>query len=525
MSSVLRTDAQSASKATRREWIGLAVISLPCMLASIDRTVLNLAIPRISAELQPSSSQLLWIVDIYGFFLAGLLITMGALGDRIGRRRLLLAGAAAFGLASVLAASSTSTPMLIAARALLGIGGAVLAPSSLSLIRHMFLDTHERTFAIGVWSTSYSVGGVIGPLIGGLMLQKFGWASVFWIGVPVMALLLALGPMLLPEYKNPRAAPMDLISAIQSLSAVLLVMYGFKEFAAHGFQWGAVISISLGTAICVAFVRRQTALESPLVDLSLLRSPLFGTALVVFTLGCFVASGLWLFVAQYLQLVLEMSPLRAGLLSLPSVLGFVIGSMLTSTITRWSASLSTLSVGLVVAAIGLGLVGRMNQAAHIEIIAVGLFVFSLGLAPVLNQAIGVMMHAMPRERAGEASAISETGAELGAALGIAILGSIGTAVYASAVASAMSMDGLPDVGQVASDSLGRSIALIQQMPEHLRTPLLDIVRTAFDNSFHVVVSLCVAIIVTMAIVVVAISRVRPSSMSQQQAGRVDEPSP
>src|SRR5688572_21729466 len=226
--------AVAANRAGRREWIGLAVIALPCVLYSMDLTVLNLAVPALSADLKPSSSQLLWIVDIYGFLVAGSLITMGTLGDRIGRRRLLMIGAAAFGAASVLAAFSTSAEMLIATRALLGVAGATLAPSTLSLIRNMFLDPGQRTFAIGVWVTSYSVGAAIGPLLGGILLEYFWWGSVFLLGVPVMALLLAVGPALLPEYRDPDAGRLQLPSAALSLVAVLALIFGLKQAAQDG---------------------------------------------------------------------------------------------------------------------------------------------------------------------------------------------------------------------------------------------------------------------------------------------------
>src|SRR3954466_8466098 len=229
----MNTDNQSA-KAGRREWIGLAVITLPCLLYAMDLTVLNLALPRISATLQPTSTQLLWIIDIYGFLVAGFLTTMGTLGDRIGRRRLLMMGAAAFGGASVMAAFASSAGMLIAARAVLGVAGATLAPSTLSLIRNMFLDPRQRTAAIGIWATSFSVGGAIGPLLGGAMLQHFWWGSVFLLAVPVMVLLLLLGPVLLPEFRDPEAGRLDLISAAMSLAGVLLVIYGLKRLAQDG---------------------------------------------------------------------------------------------------------------------------------------------------------------------------------------------------------------------------------------------------------------------------------------------------
>ena len=238
-----------SSKAGRREWIGLAVIALPCILYSMDLTVLNLALPKISAELKPSSSELLWIVDIYGFMVAGCLITMGTLGDRIGRRKLLLIGACTFGIASVFAAYANSAEMLIAARATLGIAGATLAPSTLSLIRNMFHDPKQRTVAIGVWITSYSAGGAIGPLIGGVVLQHFSWGAVFLIAVPVMLLLLLLGPILLPEYRNPEAGRLDLFSALLSLIAVLSVIFGLKKIAENGVEWLSVSSIMAGFAV------------------------------------------------------------------------------------------------------------------------------------------------------------------------------------------------------------------------------------------------------------------------------------
>ncbi|WP_240760268.1 MFS transporter, partial [Phytoactinopolyspora endophytica] len=305
-------------RAGAREWIGLAVLALPAMLVVMDLTVLHLAVPHLSADLQPSSTQLLWITDIYGFLIAGFLITMGSLGDRIGRRRLLFIGSAAFGVASVLAAYSTSPEMLIATRALLGVAGATLMPSTLSLIRNMFLDTQQRTTAISLWAMSFMVGGSIGPLIGGALLDNYWWGSVFLVGVPVMALLLVVGPFLLPEYRSADTGRLDLVSALLLLATALPVIYGIKELAKDGWAGLPVVAIIVGLAVGFVFFRRQQRLDDPLIDVELFRNPAFSVSLGAMTGTVFVMMGLNLFVMQYLQLVHGLSPWRAGLWVLPS---------------------------------------------------------------------------------------------------------------------------------------------------------------------------------------------------------------
>jgi MFS transporter, DHA2 family, multidrug resistance protein len=416
-------------RAGRREWIGLAVLALATTLYSVDLTVLHLAVPAISADLQPSSTQLLWIVDIYGFMLAGALITMGTLGDRIGRRRLLLIGAAAFGVASVLAAFSTSAEMLIAARALLGVAGATLAPSTLSLIRSMFLDSSQRTVAVGIWITSFSAGAVIGPPLGGLMLEFFWWGSVFLLAVPVMALLLVLGPLLLPEFRDPEAGRFDLTSAALSLVAVLAVIYGLKQTVQDGVGWPPALAILLGLALGLAFVRRQRTAAHPLIDLRLFRDRAFTVSLAAYLLITFVAFAAFLFVFQYLQLVLGRSPLEASLLTAPSFLAFIAGSMLTPQLVRRVQPAYVLAGGFALAAAGYGLFARVDETSGVGMVVLATIVFSLGEAPVFTLLNDIIIGAAPPERAGAAAGISETSSELGGALGIALLGSIGAVLY------------------------------------------------------------------------------------------------
>jgi DHA2 family multidrug resistance protein-like MFS transporter len=499
-------NAVTTPRAGRREWIGLAVIALPCLLYSMDLTVLFLAVPHLSADLQPSSTQLLWITDIYGFLLAGLLITMGTLGDRIGRRRLLLLGAAMFGLASLLAAYSTSPGMLIAARALLGVAGATLAPSTLSLLRNMFGDPRQRTVAIAVWITSFSAGAAIGPLLGGVLLERFWWGSVFLLAVPVMLLLLVLGPMLLPEYRDPNAGRLDLGSAALSLAAVLAVIYGLKQLAQDGPSWPPTLSILAGLGVGMVFVRRQFALPDPLVDLSLFGNRAFSAALAANMLDFFVSFAALLFIAQYLQLVVGLSPLQAGLWMLPSSVGFIVGSLLTPLLVRRARPAHVMAAGMALAAVGFALLTRLDAAAGLAVLVTGSVAFSLGSAPMTTLATDLMVGTAPPERAGAASAISETSSEFGGALGIAILGSIGSAVYRGQMADAIPAGVPPQAEEAARDTLGGALAVAEQLSDQLGGPLVEAARQAFTSGLQLAFAISAAIAVGIAILVAVLLR-------------------
>jgi MFS transporter, DHA2 family, multidrug resistance protein len=503
--------------AGRREWVGLAVIALPCLLYAMDLTVLNLAVPKLSRDLAPSSAQLLWIVDIYGFLVAGLLVTMGTLGDRIGRRRLLLAGAAGFAVASVVAAVSTSPGMLIAARALLGVAGATLAPSTLSLIRAMFADPRQRTVAVSVWITSFSVGGAIGPLVGGLLLEWFWWGSVFLPAVPVMALLLVLGPLLLPEFRDPHAGRPDLASAVLSLVAVLAAIYGLKELAQDGPGWTAVGCILAGLLVGAGFVRRQRRLADPLIDLRLFANRAFSAALTTNLLSFFVGFGALLFTAQYLQLVLGLSPLQAGLWSLPSSAAFILGSMATPLLVRRAAPAVVMAAGLCLAAVGFGLLTRVDPTAGLPLLVAGSVIFSLALAPVDTLATDLAVGAAPPQRAGAASAITETAAEFGGALGIAVLGVVGTAVYRGELAHGIP-PGVPEqAAAVARDTLGGAVTVAFQLPDRLGAALLEAAREAFTRGLHLAAAVSAAAALAFAVLVVAVLHERHAVTDEQRS--------
>ena len=477
----------------------------------MDLSVLNLAVPALSAELKPSASELLWIIDIYGFLVAGSLITMGTLGDRIGRRRLLLIGAAAFGGASMLAAFATSTGVLIGARALLGVAGATLAPSTLSLIRNMFHDPGERTVAISIWITSYSVGGAIGPLVGGLMLEHFRWGSVFLLAVPVMAVLLVVGPRLLPEFRDPEAGRLDLASAALSLASVLSVIYGLKRLAEHGWGWLPALTIAAGVAVGVVFLRRQRRLADPLVDLDLFRSPAFSAALVTYTLALFVAFGAYIFITQYLQLVLGLSPLEAGLWTVPWSLGFIVGTLITPALVARYPPATVMAVGLAFAAAGFGVLTQVGAFSGIAVIVVASVIFSIGLSPAITLVTDLVLASAPPERAGSASALSETSAELGGALGIAVLGSIGTAVYRGAMAGAVPEGVSRGAAEAARSTLGGAVAAAADLAGPLRAQLLEAARAAFTLGFQRASLISALVSAGLAVLVAAFLRKAPAS--------------
>ncbi|WP_327150247.1 MFS transporter [Nocardia sp. NBC_01329] len=475
----------SPATAGRKEWIGLAVLALPTLLISMDMSVLYLAIPQISAALEPSSSQLLWILDVYGFLVAGFLITMGTVGDRIGRRKLLLIGAVAFGIASVVAAYSSSAEVLIATRALLGVAGATLMPSTLALIRNMFHDQKQRTTAIGVWMTSFMVGMVIGPLIGGIMLEHFWWGSVFLVAVPAMVLLVVAGPMLLPEYRDPNPGKLDLLSAALSLAAVIGIIYGIKDLAENSLGVTPVLVLTAGLVLGAVFIARQRRLANPLVDLRLFGNVKFSGALIALMVTMLAMGGLFLLLAQYLQLVLGLSAFQAGLWTMPEAAAMVVGTVLVSALAPRIRPAYLMAGGLLTSIVGYAIFTQLSGGDDLAIIVTGMVVFSLGLSPMSVLGLDMIVGAVDPARAGAASAVSETGQEFSIALGVAVIGSIGTAVYRSQMTDAMPT-GLPaETADAAKDTLAGALHVSGQLPEQLGAELATAARQAFTQALEV----------------------------------------
>ncbi|GGM70542.1 MFS transporter [Longimycelium tulufanense] len=495
---------------------------LPTVLLAVDMSVLHLALPKLSADLQPSSAQLLWITDIYGFLVAGFLIPMGVLGDRIGRRRLLLIGTVAFGLVSLLAAYAPTAGALIAARALLGVAGATLMPSTMSLIRNMFHDPAQRTVAISVWMTGFMGGMAIGPLVGGILLEHFWWGSVFMLNVPIMAVLIVAGPLLLPEYRDPAPGRIDLLSAVLCLAAVIAMIYGLKEIAAYGFGPEAVLAFLAGVVLAVVFVRRQRVLANPLLDMNLFRIRKFSASIVTLMLVVLIAPGVGFLIAQYMQLVLGLTPLQAGLWTLPPVMTVVVGFLGAPRLARRYRPGILAAVGLLLAAPGMALLALSGGPGSLAIMVAGQMLFYLGCSPLVVLGIDMVVGAAPPERAGAAAALSETVQEFGGAAGLAIFGSIATAIYRAQVSLPQGIPGA--AAEAARDTLGGAVAAAAQLPDQLAAGLLRTARDAFTNGLHVAAfTATVIVLAASALSAVLLRHVPPTSAGEQTEPAADQP--
>jgi MFS transporter, DHA2 family, multidrug resistance protein len=494
-------------RAGLRQWFGLAMLLLPTMLMTVDLGVLWLATPHLVADLQPTSSQLLWITDSYGFMTAGFLIIMGTLGDRIGRRKLLMIGSVMFIVASLITAYAQSAEVLIAGRALLGIAGAAVLPSTLALISHMFVNPRQRGTAIAMWVTALSIGLGIGPIIGGFMLAGWWWGSVFLLAVPVMLLALVTSPILLPEYRDPNAGRLDLLSVVLFLASILPVVYAIKRLAEYGFGFQVVLTAVLGIAFGVAFVFRQRALADPLIDLKLFSNRTFTAALGVLVFGMMALNGVEYVIPQFLQLIGGTTPLAAALWLAPGAAGLLIGSQLTPILTRFVRPAYVIAGGQFISLIGFAMIFMSGEGqSGVVLSALGLTVIMFCVAPISVLGTVIAVGSAPPEKAGVAAGTGQTSYDMGLALGIAVVGSVSVAVYRSDVAATVPPDLPPDVAAGVNDTLGGAVSAVQQLPPSLADNVLASAREAFINGFHTSALVSAIIAVLLGVMVLVMLR-------------------
>ncbi|MGW2112587.1 MFS transporter [Streptomyces sp. NPDC001948] len=477
-------------------WIALSVLVLAVLLVAIDATVLGLATPFLTEDLEPTGTQLLWIGDVYSFVIAGLLVSMGSLGDRIGRKKLLLCGATAFGAVSVLNAYAHTPEMMILARALLGVAGATLMPSTLALIRNLFHDPRERSLAIGIWGAMASAGAAVGPVVGGLLLEHFWWGSVFLINLPVMAVLVVVGAKMIPESRNPAPGPWDLPSVALSFVGMIGVVYAIKELAAHGPSTGTIAAGIGGVAALCWFVRRQLTLPAPLLDIRLFHHRGFSAAVLADLLTILGLSGLVFFLSQFLQLVQGRGPLEAGLAELPAAVGAVVAGLIAGRAARRFSVRSVVSGGLAAIGLALAAVTLIHKETSYPLIGAVLLVVGVGAGFAFTVTSDVILSSVPKEQAGSAGAVSETAYELGAALGIALLGSIVTGVYQEFDTPG----GVPSgPAAAAHESLGGAVEAAHGLPAQQGQALVSAAQESFVEGLGLAAGVGAAVLLATAV--------------------------
>ena len=506
----------STPRAGRRQWLGLVLLMLPVLLISVDNTVLSFALPAISLDLRPSSTTLLWIVDIYPLVLAGLLVAMGTLGDRVGRRRLLLIGATGFGVVSVAAAFAPTAELLIAARAVMGFFGAMIMPSTLSLLRSMFQDARQRTMAIAVWAGAFAAGSSLGPIVGGVVLQHFSWGAVFLIAVPFLLPLVAFAGLLIPESKDPAPLRIDLVSVALSLLTLAPLVFAIKTLTHDGVGGLGLGALALGLVAGALFLRRQLRIDNPLLDLSLFRNAPFAGSVLANFLAVFSLVGFLFFVSQHLQLVLGLDPLAAGLLLLPGAVLSVVAGLAAAYVVRRVPPRLVIVAGILLSAGGFGMIVllRENLSAGVIMVAFGILSVGVGAAETISN--DTILSSVPPDKAGAAAGVSETAYELGAVLGTAVLGAILAASYRSAV---VLPDGLGSgAATQAGETLGGALGVAGELPGAQASALTESAKAAFDSGVGVTSIIAVVLMLVAAAAVQLSMRPRRAAAAAQPRG-------
>jgi DHA2 family multidrug resistance protein-like MFS transporter len=502
------TTETDAPRVGARGWAALVVLMLPVLLVSVDNTVLSFALPEISIALAPTGAEQLWIIDVYPLVLAGLLVTMGTLGDRFGRRKMLLIGATGFAAVSALAAFAPTAGLLIAARALLGFFGAMLMPSTLSLLRSIFQNRDQRRMAIAVWASAFSAGSALGPIVGGILLEHFAWGSVFLIAVPVLIPLLIAAPLLVPESRDPNPGRIDLVSIALSMATMIPVVYAIKSLAVDGPSLMAGAWALLGFGMGYLFVRRQLRVKSPMLDMALFTRGSFSGAILVNLLSVVALVGFLYFVSQHLQLVLGLSPMMAGFALVPGMLAMIVAGLSVVPVSRRVPPHIVIPVGLAFSVAGYLIVAFTTHEHGVLPLVVAFVVLGIGIGAAETISNELILSSAPAAKAGAASAVSETAYELGAVLGTAVLGGIITAFYRGAL---VLPEGLPaDVAHAAGETLAGAYTAAQALPGQLGTALWDAAAAAFGSGVMVTSLIGAGLVVVAGVIAAVTLRKAPS---------------
>lgn len=498
---------------SRRRWAALAVLMLPVLLVSVDNTVLSFALPALSTALQPSGTALLWIVDVYPLLLAGLLVPMGSLGDRIGRRRLLLIGAAGFAAVSAVAAFAPTAGALIALRAAMGVFGAMLMPATLSLIRNIFLDPEERRIAIAVWAAGFSGGAALGPIVGGFLLEHLWWGSVFLLALPMLVPLLVLGPVLVPESRDPRPGPVDPASIVLVMATMVPLVWAIKTVAHGGVSIPVVLAAGLGLLAGVAFVRRQLMRETPMLDVRLFTVPAFSASILANLLSVFSMVGFLYFVSQHLQLVSGRTPMQAGLMLLPGLVVTIAAGLLVVRVVRRVRPSHAMAAGLLLNAVGYAVILTGGRSGSDLALVLAFVILGAGVGFAETISNDLILSSVPARKAGAASAISETAYETGAVLGTAVLGSNLNAAYRAHVELPTGLDASQRAA--AGETLGGATTVAGELPVATGEALLASARHAFDSG--VVITASVGLLAMLGAAVMVLVAMRPRTVATERA--------